>query len=216
MLSRTPTKIILDDNSTASDGPVPNDNPYAQGSTNRDGFSRIEPQASQGTNVGNSSRNNADKSGTAGPRSRDGQSDPYGTSTPFNDGFKAPPAPAPPNAPSIAQHHRGSASEAEAEALLRPFFLHANLPPDALEANGSVRLARTFVIRMLGENQFQREQNGQLVLKTGSMLRNRDLGRLRLPDILIDWLEDVDGEEISAVPAAVVRQYWTRPRYNEG
>jgi hypothetical protein len=68
---------------------------------------------------------------------------------------------------------------------------------------------------MLGINQFQRADTGQQVLRMGSQFKVRGPGRLRLPDQIMNWLEDVYGGDELMVPAAVVRQFWTQPRYTD-
>ncbi|KAF2440941.1 hypothetical protein P171DRAFT_475436 [Karstenula rhodostoma CBS 690.94] len=188
--------------SAAGDTPAPDENPFAQGASHSDGFERVAPQGTAPSFF--QLRAHADLQGPRAPLDN-----PYASPITSGDGFGPHPKPIQP------EHHYATTS-AEVEALLQPFFHHTNLPAGAEQANGSLRLTREWAIRMLGANQFRLADNGQQVLKLGSGLRARGAGGLRLPVRIIDWLENSNGEDEFMVPAAVVRQYWTRPKYTDG
>ncbi|KAK7184771.1 hypothetical protein DPSP01_002254 [Paraphaeosphaeria sporulosa] len=175
-----------DNDFAGSDTSTPGENPFAKGASGNDGFSHVAPQDS-----GASSEN------------------PFTDQTTPAHGFGARP-----KLIQSDQHH--ATSSAEIEALLRPFFHHTNVPVGAEKPNGSLRLSRDWAIKMLGANQFHRADNGQLVLKLCSELKVRGGGGLKLPMMIIDWLVDAHGQDEVLVPAAVVRLYWTRPRYTDG
>ncbi|KAL1595874.1 hypothetical protein SLS60_009564 [Paraconiothyrium brasiliense] len=190
--------------SSPSGTPAPEENPFAQGAASIDGFSRAPLD---GTFYPSSWRAKpVDQPDPAASRPR-ASGNPFADTTTPSDGFGVTLSPY----EATQQFRTGST---RVEALIRPFFHHSNIPPGVEQANGSLLITRDWAVRMLGADQFQRAQNGQQVLKLGSELKNREY-RFRLPDKVIDWLEDVDGEDELLVPAAVVRQYWTRPRYTD-
>ncbi|KAJ4344758.1 uncharacterized protein N0V89_012502 [Didymosphaeria variabile] len=184
--------------------PAPEENPFAQGAASSDGFSRVRLQGT--ANISSRRAKLIEHSDPAAARIRVSGSTFEDSDTP-GDGFGASRSPY-----ETAQQF--TINSARVETLLRPFFLHTNIPPGVEQANGSLLITRDWTVRMIGANQFQRAQNGQQVLKVGSELKNREYG-FRLPDKIIDWLEDVEGKDDLLVPAAVVRQYWTRPRYTD-
>ncbi|KAL5416096.1 hypothetical protein PMIN03_002342 [Paraphaeosphaeria minitans] len=180
--------MFSDKGSTGSDTYSPGENPFVQVTSGNDGFSRVAPQYS-----GASSDN------------------PFSNQKTSAHGF----GPRPKPKPSRPDHHRAT-STAEVEALLRPFFHHTNITAGAEQPNGSLRLSRDWVVKMLGANQFNRVDDGQLVLRPGSELNARGGGGIKLPATIIDWLEDSNGQDQVLLPAVVGKQYWTRPKYTDG
>jgi len=86
---------------------------------------------------------------------------------------------------------------------IQHFQNRRNLPEGAIQANDSVRISRTWMQMMIGNEHMQESNNGTIFLKNSSEWNQY------LPSVIRNWIADGNGEDTMLVPSSLARGFWS-------